>query len=84
MVRPGKGKLSFTNAAEVILREKGTPMHVKDIVNECLKRKLIQTSGKTPESTLGAALYHENKRKSEKGGKLRFKKVGPSTWALVK
>lgn len=83
MARPKKGKLSFTDAAEVILRKKGIPMHVKDIVNEFLKGKLIQTNRKTPDSTLNSALYQENKRNREKRDKLRFKRIGARTWMLI-
>lgn len=79
-----KGKLSFTNAAEVILCKKKTPMHVRDIVAEGLKRGLIQTSGKTPHLTMSSSLYIENKDRRERGNKTRFKRVGRSTWMLEK
>jgi len=54
MPKPLPGKLSFVNAAELILREKDKSLHVKDIIAEALKRKLIGTKAKTPHSTLAS------------------------------
>ena len=77
-----KGRLSFTNAAEAILRKKRTPMHVRDIVDEGLKRGLIQTSGKTPHITMNTSLYQENKKKMKKGEKPRFKRCDSNRWTI--
>jgi len=44
---------------------------------------MIETKGKTPESTLAVDLLLENRRKAKQGIKPRFIKVGPGTWGLV-
>lgn len=53
--------MSVLDAAEVVLRESGKPLHVKDITKRILSRKLWKTSGKTPEATVGARLYSDIK-----------------------
>lgn len=74
---------SKTEAAYMILKEKRRPLHIQEIIKIALDRKLINTEGKTPASTLGADLYLENKRKKKLGLKPRFVKVAPGTWALT-
>ena len=58
-------------------------MHIKEIVEIALAKKMIKTEGLTPESTLSADLYSENKRRKRQGKNVRFVKVGPGTWALA-
>lgn len=77
------GKMSFVDAAELILHEENRALHVKEIVDKAMKRNLIETKGETPHSTLEAAMYLENKRRVKSNHIPRFKKVGPATWALV-
>lgn len=74
---------SKTEAAYKILKESKKPLHVEDIIKIALDKKLIKTQGKTPESTLAADLLFENRRKTKKGSKLRFIKVGSGTWGLT-
>src|SRR3954462_12201189 len=53
---PLKKRLSFTDAAEDVLKRHGTaqPMHYRDITKKVLGEDLVKTSGKTPEATLYA------------------------------
>ena len=74
---------SKTEAAYKILRESKKPLHVADIIKIALDKKLIKTKGKTPESTLAVDLLLENRRRTEKGVKTRFVKVGSGTWGLT-
>lgn len=74
---------SKTEAAYRIIKAAGKPMHVKEIIEVALAKKMIKTSGKTPHATLEAELLLENKRKAKRDIKPRFVKVGPSTWALT-
>lgn len=74
--------LSKTEAAYNVLKSAKKPLHVVEIIKIALAKKIIQTKGKTPESTLAVDLLLENRRKTKKGIKLRFVKVGPGTWGL--
>ena len=53
------------DAVEVVLKESGKPLHVKDITNRILSRGLWKTKGKTPEVTVGAMLYSDIKRNGD-------------------
>lgn len=74
---------SKTEAAYKILKDTKKPLHVAEIVKIALAKKMIETKGKTPESTLAVDLLLENRRKTEQGIKLRFVKVGSGTWGLT-
>lgn len=75
--------MSKSEAAYVILKERGTAMHVDEIMDIALSRGLVETRSKSPADILDAHLYLENKSRSRRGVQLRFEKVGPSTWALL-
>ncbi|MFC1865795.1 winged helix-turn-helix domain-containing protein [Chloroflexota bacterium] len=70
-------------AAYIILKEYGRPLHLKEIIRIALKKKMIKTKGKTPESTLNSNFYKENKRRAERGEDLRFYRVGKAMWGLT-
>ncbi len=74
---------SKAEAAYLILKDYGKPLHVKEIIRIALSKSMIETKGKTPESTLGADLYLENKRRTKRGKDLRFAHVGPGIWGLT-
>jgi len=84
MPKPPPGKTTFTDAAELILREKNAALHAIDIIAEARRRNLIQTKGGTPQNTLNSAMYLENKRREQEKRPPRFRKVGPSIWILTK
>lgn len=65
---------SFTDAAEIVLREYGNqqPMHYREITNTALKKGLILTSGKTPEATMDSVIYQEIERMKARGEQPRF------------
>lgn len=65
--------VSKTEAAFIILSEVMKPMSCKDIITEALKRNMIITSGKTPESTLRVDIMKEISRYNKRGTKPRFK-----------
>lgn len=75
--------LSKTEAAYKILKEAKKPLHVQDIIDLALAKKLIKTKGKTPNSTLAVDMLLENRRRTKQGVKSRFRKVAPATWGLV-
>ena len=68
-----RGKLSGINAAYEALREAGEPLNIKQIMERINERNLAKLNGKTPGSTVSAALQMEIKRK---GSESRFEKAG--------
>jgi predicted NUDIX family phosphoesterase len=70
---------TYLTAAEEVLRDVGEPLHVRDLTNKILERGLIESIGKTPWKTVGAKISVDIRRKREKS---RFKRVGPSVYAL--
>ena len=52
-------------AAEIALRQLGKPSKIKEITDYILQNKLWETSGKTPDATVGATIY-DDITKSEK------------------
>ena len=72
-----------TEAAFIILKEYGKPLHLKEIIRIALLKKMIETRGKTPESTLSADFHNENKRRTKRGESLRFCRIGKGMWGLT-
>lgn len=71
-------KLSFKLAAEKILLKSKEPLTAKQIYKLASEENLIETSGETPEATMGAILYVDIRdNKSTK-----FKKAGKGLFAL--
>lgn len=67
-------KLSFTAAAEKLLREHPgkAPVHYRDLTREALERDLLDTEGKTPEATMYAQILTEVRRYRARGEQPRF------------
>ncbi|MCX6701500.1 MAG: HTH domain-containing protein [Methanomicrobiales archaeon] len=79
--------LSFTDAAEQVLREHADqkPMHYRDITKKVLALHLIKTQGLTPESTMYTQIFYDIKRNTKRGDISRFEMVGngyfgPTDW----
>ena len=72
-----RNDMNMLDAIEQLIREAGCPLTVVDITRSLLKRGLWQTSGKTPEATVGARLYMAIKK-----GDARFVKAGKSAFGL--
>ena len=70
---------SFKDIAYQILKEKGQPLHSKEITKIALSREWLKTAGKTPEATMNAQLVVDINAKKEKS---RFIKIAPSTFGL--
>ena len=77
--------LSFSDAAEKVLREYGgrKPMHYREIIRIALKNKLISTKGLTPETTLTAVIGGENRRRLSRGEEPRFVVHGKGLYGLT-
>lgn len=65
--------LSFKEAAIKILQESKHPMSPNDIYRIAAEQKLVKTSGKTPEATMGAQIYTDIKKN---GANSPFVQVG--------
>ena len=81
------GKLSFTDAAEQILRERGNrePMHYRTITERALEFGLINSKGRTPQASMYAMILTEIKRHVSRGHSPRFVQhgrgmVGLASW----
>ncbi len=70
---------SFKDTAYRILKEENKPLHSKKITSIALRKGLLKTTGKTPEATMNAQLVVDVNSKGELS---RFKKTGPSIFAL--
>jgi len=77
-------KLSFTDAAEKVLREFANrkPMHYKNIIDIAVKKGWILTKGSTPETTLTAVIGSENRRRLRRGEEPRFIVYGRGLYGL--
>jgi len=82
----GKEKLSFTDAAELILdsAEEKRPLHYRDIMERVLALDIIHTEGQTPEATLYAMILTEIKRQEKRRERPRFVKYGQGIVGLRK
>jgi hypothetical protein len=75
------GKMSGLDAAAKVLADAGKPMSCKEMVEAMLAQKLWSTGGKTPSSTVYAAIVREIANRKDAS---RFKKTGPGEFALAK
>ena len=73
--------MNVLDAAILVLRESDTPLHVNEITNRILSRKLWESSGKTPAATVGARIYSDIKKN---GDVSPFVRHAPSTFGLRK
>ena len=72
-------KLSALDAAALVLRESGQPMNCQELIAQmAAKGYWASPKGKTPASTLYAAMAREAKLK---GKESRFQKTGPGRFA---
>jgi len=55
--------MTFLDAAYKILKENGRSLHSKKITEIALKRKLLETAGKTPTATMNALLVLSAEKK---------------------
>ena len=73
-------KLSFKKAAQKILEQSTEPMSSAAITEKAIENGLIETSGNTPEATMGAQIYVD----ISKNPKSPFIKVGKGLFAIKK
>ncbi len=71
--------MTFTEAALLVLRLAGKPLHYKEITDVAIERSLLSHVGKSPEVTMGARLAAQVKN-ADKANPL--KRVKPGVFAL--
>jgi len=71
--------MNVREAAALVLKEAGSPLHAREIAKRILARNLWKTAGKTPHQTVAARLYMDIK---QNGGRSPFVLSGPQTFAL--
>lgn len=74
-----KDKPTFADAAEIVLKEAGTPLKGSKIAAIAIEHGIITTEGKTPGATMEAALAVAVKNKGEAS---RFMRSAPRTYGL--
>ena len=77
----GAKRASGLDAAAKVLAEAGEPMSCKTIVERMLAKGLWQTKGRTPASTIYAAISREI---AAKGADARFRKVARGKFQLAR
>ncbi|MDZ4689077.1 MAG: winged helix-turn-helix domain-containing protein [Planctomycetaceae bacterium] len=70
---------SGLDSAAQVLKDAGTPMRCKDMVDKMLADGLWKTEGRTPAATIYAAILREI---TTKGGDARFKKTDRGLFAF--
>jgi len=78
-----KTPLSFTDAAEKILRGIGKPQTHKELATKALGQKLIQTESETPDISMHVSIRSEMKRRETRGEPQRFVFLGNGRFSLV-
>lgn len=75
--------LSFTDAAERILREAKKPLTHKQLAQKAIAGNLVQTESKTPEISMHVSIRVEMKRRETRGEPQRFVFLGSGLFSLV-
>ena len=70
--------MTFLEAAYEILKQAGQPLHYAVLAERALAAGLVDTTGQTPEATMGSRLYVDTKRPDS-----RFRRVRRGVFALV-
>src|SRR6187399_1009107 len=72
--------MTFTEAATLVLRLVGKPLHFKEITDVAIERNLLSHVGKNPEVTMGARLSAQVKKTERDNPLVRIK---PGVFALA-
>ena len=72
-------KMSMNEAAFRLMARAQKPMHYRDLMDTMLRRRMILTSGKTPEQSLLTGMRNEISRN---GKRARFRAMGAGMYRL--
>jgi restriction system protein len=75
--------LSFTDAAERLLRDAKKPLTHKQLAQKAIADKLLQTESETPEISMHVSIRGEMKRRETRGEPQRFVFLGNGLFSLV-
>ncbi|MFH0818350.1 MAG: restriction endonuclease [Candidatus Micrarchaeota archaeon] len=75
--------ISYTDAAEQLLKKSGKALNYRDLATKALTEKLIQTESETPEISMYVCLRNEMKRRETRGEPQRFVFLGNGIFSLV-
>lgn len=75
--------LSFTDAAEKILRDTGEPLSHRELAQKAISKKLVQTESATPDISMHVSIRSEMKRRELRGEPQRFVFLGNGVFSLV-
>jgi restriction system protein len=78
-----KMALTFTDAAEKILRETAKPQTHKQLAHKAIAEKLVQAESETPEISMHVSIRSEMKRRELRGEPQRFVFQGNGLFSLV-
>ncbi|MBB5365757.1 winged helix-turn-helix domain-containing protein [Deinococcus humi] len=70
---------TLAQAAQIVLNQAATPLHVEELTNRVLAQGLWSTSGKTPSASMSRTLYHSIKTL---GAASPFMQTAPATFTL--
>ncbi|GAP63311.1 hypothetical protein ARMA_1734 [Ardenticatena maritima] len=70
--------MTYLDAAYVVLRDAGQPLHYREITQRALERGLIAPAGLTPDATMGSRLYTDTKQSGS-----RFVRAGRGVFGLA-
>ena len=85
-MRKPTSQYSFVDAAEKVLNQfgNGNAMHYRDITNRAMEQGWLNTTSKTPESTMSSLLGNEIKLAKVRGEPGRFAQSARGFYSLVK
>lgn len=75
--------MSFTDAAEKILREAGKPLTHRELAQRAISKKLVKTESETPNISMHVSIRSEMKRRESRGEPQRFVFLGNGVFSLV-
>lgn len=74
--------MTFLEAAYEILKKQGSPMRVGEITKLAMRKRMIETHGKTPASTMAGCLYRAVNAEYPKDISSKFVRVEGGYWGL--
>ncbi|MCZ8252096.1 MAG: winged helix-turn-helix domain-containing protein [Hylemonella sp.] len=75
--------LSFTDAAEQLLRAAGKALSHKELTKRALAQKLVATESQTPHISMHVSIRSDMKRREQRGEPQRFVFLGDGLFSLV-
>ena len=81
--RSGRHAMSFTDAAEAVLRSSGEPMHYAAIAQLAIEQGLVSTEGRTPATSMNVMINTDIRARQSRDEPPRFVRVGTGLYGLA-